>query len=1373
MKIKTYTKFFCAFSTVLLLLLGNKSNAQIANYIFTQSTSTYVPITVGFVLGDATTNDQFFTDPNLPLGGTNTIGAGLPIGFNFTYNDTVYDKFGICANGWIILGNGSVDFSNANLNLPLSSGIRKVISGFGRDLEAQTNSSLSYASLGTAPNRVLIVQWDKYARFNNVSPDSISFQIRLNEADNSISFVYGKVQTGSTQTNLTQAGIKGATAADINLRTTNLNWNTTTAATVNTAGCTFNATIFPSNGLTFTWLPPLPCVAPPTAGTASVGTSSSCSALQIVSLTGNSIGVGISFQWLVSNDSLNWSPINGAISNSYSVNQLVSNYYRCVITCSGSTDSSNVVLVSGTSSAVTCYCNTNLHANAGCQGGSINDLSIIGTSFSNLASGCAGLNGNSYTNYLDTGSYTTNLFAGLSYTFNVTTTGNGTVSLWIDYNQNGLFDASEWTQLVANAVANTPYIVTVNIPLGAAAGKTGMRIRYRLTGGANAAGDACTQNFGSGETEDYLITIDQQAPCVAPPTAGFAVASDSSVCAGVSYTVSLNGATSGSGISFVWESSSDSITWSTIIGATTNFYTTSQTQSTYYRCIITCSGSSDTSTVVLVAQNSLNNCYCTSSASNAADTDIGNVSFGSLNNGVGTPATQNPAANGLYTDYSALPAQPFTQNTSYPIAITQINSANFFTARVSVFIDYNQNGLFTDAGESVFTGTTANGTGGNVLNGNVLIPATAIPGNTRMRVVMIEAGGAGGNFPPPCSAYQFGETEDYTVDIIQQLPCVAPPTAGLAVASDSTVCSAAFTLSLSGSSAGAGMSYEWQFSLDSLNWSAIAGATNTFYSATQSISTYYRCILTCSGLSDTSSVVFVFQNAATNCYCTSTANQNTDTDIGNVSFGNLNNGVGTPATNNVAANGTYTDYTALPVQQFTQNTAYPIAITQINSANFFTARVSVFIDYNQNGLFTDAGESVFTGTSSNVAGGNVISGNVTISATATAGNTRMRVVMIETGGGGTNFPPACSTYQWGETEDYTVEIVQQLPCVAPPTAGLAQATDSSVCAIPFQLSLLGASSGVGMTYEWQSSTDSVSWSAIVGATNTFYAATQTQSTYYRCILTCSGLNDTSSAVYVMQNLPTLCYCTSSANSVNNGDIGNVTFGSLNNGTATPITNNPAATATYTNFTALPAQIFNQSTAYPISIAQINSANSFQGTVTVFIDYNQNGSFADAGESVFTGNTTNGNNIASGSVTIPPTATLGNTRMRVILAQGGIVGTQNPCGNYQFGETEDYTVTIDVFNAIKNVAQSNINIAAFPNPTGGKTVVSYAITQKSKVEIGLYNLVGEKVKTLLNDTKAAGVYTLDLDIQQLQIQSGIYFLTITNAGVNKTIRLVVN
>ena len=81
---------------------------------------------------------------------------------------------------------------------------------------------------------------------------------------------------------------------------------------------------------------------------------------------------------------------------------------------------------------------------------------------------------------------------------------------------------------------------------------------------------------------------------------------------------------------------------------------------------------------------------------------------------------------------------------------------------------------------------------------------------------------------------------------ISAIPCSGTPTAGTASSTPATVCLGEnFTLNLSGATAAAGITYQWQSSPDNINWTNIAGATGTSYFTNQTATTYYRAIVTC------------------------------------------------------------------------------------------------------------------------------------------------------------------------------------------------------------------------------------------------------------------------------------------------------------------------------------------------------------------------------------------------------------------------------------------------------------------------------------------------------------------------------------------------
>ncbi|MEL6864245.1 MAG: GEVED domain-containing protein [Bacteroidota bacterium] len=132
---------------------------------------------------------------------------------------------------------------------------------------------------------------------------------------------------------------------------------------------------------------------------------------------------------------------------------------------------------------------------------------------------------------------------------------------------------------------------------------------------------------------------------------------------------------------------------------------------------------------------------------------IGNVSFGAIDN--------NSAKDG-YADYTAL-STDVVAGSDYPISITPVFSYTHFEEYVRVWIDANADGDFDDAGERVFAeiktaGT--NGTAASPITGTITIPANALPGPTRMRVAMQRD-----FYADPCETFDYGEVEDYTLNI--------------------------------------------------------------------------------------------------------------------------------------------------------------------------------------------------------------------------------------------------------------------------------------------------------------------------------------------------------------------------------------------------------------------------------------------------------------------------------------------------------------------------------------------------------------------------------------------------------------------------------
>ncbi|WP_452232052.1 choice-of-anchor D domain-containing protein [Lacinutrix sp. MEBiC02595] len=154
------------------------------------------------------------------------------------------------------------------------------------------------------------------------------------------------------------------------------------------------------------------------------------------------------------------------------------------------------------------------------------------------------------------------------------------------------------------------------------------------------------------------------------------------------------------------------------------------------------------------------------------------------------------------------------------------------------------------------------------------------------------------------------------------------------------------------------------------------------------------------------------------------------------------------------------------------------------------------------------------------------------------------------------------------------------------------------------------------------------------------------------------------------------YCASNGNSTAYEYIDNVTLNTINNNSGAGTTSTG-----YSNFTGISTTL-NTGNTYTINVSQIGSDSE---NYYAWIDFNQNSDFTDAGEQILIQNT---NGVATATFTVPPTASIGATRMRVSMSY---YGYNNPCGSFNFGEVEDYTI-----NVIASSPQPEINITGNGN-----------------------------------------------------------------------------
>ena len=151
--------------------------------------------------------------------------------------------------------------------------------------------------------------------------------------------------------------------------------------------------------------------------------------------------------------------------------------------------------------------------------------------------------------------------------------------------------------------------------------------------------------------------------------------------------------------------------------------------------------------------------YCSVSFANGVD-PISRVL------GMGIDNLSNPAldASPPLEDFTAIVGQ-VARGESVTIAV-EGNTAGDFTEAVKVYVDWNHDGILDLASEGYDIGYLDNSTGtdGQQVTASIPVPASALPGQTRMRVIKKFASTA---YPWPCNegGSGWGQAEDYTLQV--------------------------------------------------------------------------------------------------------------------------------------------------------------------------------------------------------------------------------------------------------------------------------------------------------------------------------------------------------------------------------------------------------------------------------------------------------------------------------------------------------------------------------------------------------------------------------------------------------------------------------
>src|SRR5690554_1489228 len=402
-----------------------------------------------------------------------------------------------------------------------------------------------------------------------------------------------------------------------------------------------------------------------------------------------------------------------------------------------------------------------------------------------------------------------------------------------------------------------------------------------------------------------------------------------------------------------------------------------------------------------------------------------------LNSGcTNTDGTGYSNRSSLFTPVDLLPGGIYT------VEINTTYSPGYEYA--SIWIDFNNDGVYDDVTEKLLTGLSLNQSP-SFSTGTIDIPLTATSGIRRMRVRAVYGNGTF----DACSSQSWGETHDYSVNILSLTPCSGPVVAGTATSTGTGICpSKSFTLGLNGSTVGSGITYQWQSSPAGLNtFTDIAGAVNANHNVPFITGdTDFRCIVTCTNSNsvDTSTVVSTVLLPVNQCYCIPTYSYACSSTSENInSFVLVGEGTSNITDLNTGCSlGNYDNrISSFSPVDLLQDGAYIVQLNT-NYSSGSSVWANLWIDFDDNGVF-DPTERLISDLPMATTPA-FVSPTIVIPASASPGVHRMRVRSNYSGS-----VDACANGSWGEAHDYEVNIIA-VTCYRPTIASVTKASATSV-----------------------------------------------------------------------------------------------------------------------------------------------------------------------------------------------------------------------------------------------------------------------------------------------------------------------------------------
>ena len=586
------------------------------------------------------------------------------------------------------------------------------------------------------------------------------------------------------------------------------------------------------------------------------------------------------------------------------------------------------------------------------------------------------------------------------------------------------------------------------------------------------------------------------------------------------------------------------------------------------------------------------------------DEDIGNVSISSgttillnnttaINTLTGTLGIATGTA-GSYSNFTALATTPLNAGQSYSFSLSSITSGSNYNNSLAFYIDYNRNGVYTDAGEKVYA-EASTVSGPHTTTGTFTIPSSAGTGLTRMRVMVHE-----GLITSPTQSISYGEYEEYMLYISPSFTTLnwSDGTSQVGIGkvlniNSATATNYELTMTLQGCTS------KVQYAVNPISLPSAPSVTNANQCgimvpnliASGGVNGYYRWFKT---QTDTAAIDDE-QNAQLIAY---TVSKDDTLYV-------------------ATTNGTCLSTKVPAIVSVIQPDTIIASSNAITSA-CINANLSLNISQNQTNNNYQLTWEALPVNGSGISGTTAAYvGTPTVVIPSDTGTFTYKVV---------GFDPytGCQT-----NSSITVKVID--PFLAINSA--ISVSPSTICQGAPVVLAIGNSSGTNPTY-----------AAPPAVTN-------------------PTTDEDIANVTIKKGTTTILNNSTSINSLT-GSIGVAT------GTA----------GSYSNFSSFGPYVLTPGQLYSFSLRSSTSGTAYDNSMAIYIDYNRNGVFTDAGENVYAAAaTTSGAHTETGTFTVPINVSYGIVRMRVICHEGII---SSPTQSVSYGEYEEYSINLSPgFNSI--------------------------------------------------------------------------------------------